>query len=194
MSLRRGVALTAAFLVAACGSTASSTTTVPSTTQPPVTTTTEVTTTSAPTTTTEATTTSVPTTTMPDGSHFVFLRRVHGEELGVDPADFLTGQEAVDAARAAGVIGPDEDLPNDFFISNPEPDVATMSLADDAVIALLPSDAAPEPVGIDLATLQGLFVGEIDATPWYSFIPGDLPVLVTVEGGRITEVVQFYLP
>ena len=41
--------------------------------------------------------------------------------ISIDYAEMLTGQEAVDAAVAAGEIQPGEDLPNDYFIRNTNP-------------------------------------------------------------------------
>ncbi len=41
--------------------------------------------------------------------------------ISIDYAEMLTGQEAVDAAVAAGEILPGEDLPNDYFIRNTNP-------------------------------------------------------------------------
>lgn len=65
---------------------------------------------------------------LPDGNVKVmgFIKSV-GEKNGkhfisIDLAEMLTGQAAVEAARAAGDIGPDEDLPNDYYISNPSTD------------------------------------------------------------------------
>jgi hypothetical protein len=43
-----------------------------------------------------------------------------GPTLTVDLAAFLGGEEAIAAARADGVIGPTEDLPNDFYIDDLE--------------------------------------------------------------------------
>ena len=41
--------------------------------------------------------------------------------ISIDYAEMLTGQAAIDAAVAAGEIAPGEDLPNDYFISNTNP-------------------------------------------------------------------------
>ena len=42
----------------------------------------------------------------------------------------LTGQEAVDAAVEAGYIAPGEDLPNDYFIRNENPQKREFTVAD----------------------------------------------------------------
>ena len=41
--------------------------------------------------------------------------------ISIDYAEMLTGQAAIDAAVAAGEIAPGEDLPNDYWISNDNP-------------------------------------------------------------------------
>jgi hypothetical protein len=42
--------------------------------------------------------------------------------ISIDYAEMLTGQAAIDAAVAAGEIQPGEDLPNDYFIRNTNPE------------------------------------------------------------------------
>jgi hypothetical protein len=41
--------------------------------------------------------------------------------ISIDYAEMLTGQQAINAAVAAGVIQPGESLPNDYFIRNTNP-------------------------------------------------------------------------
>ncbi len=63
----------------------------------------------------------LPTTSTTAGTdQFGFVRSLTDGTLVFDPAQLPTGDEAVTAARQAGIIGADEDLPNDFFILNPD--------------------------------------------------------------------------
>ncbi len=65
---------------------------------------------------------------LPDGhiKAMGFIKSIQEKDgkryLTIDLAEMLTGRDAVEAARAAGDIGPDEDLPNDYYISNPSAD------------------------------------------------------------------------
>ena len=107
------------------GTTAAPATTVPvstsvAPTEPPTTSTTEATTT-----TTEALSSAE--TRLPNGDikAMGFISDVweHGgvRYLSIDYAEMLSGEEARLAAIEAGVIQPDEDLPNDYFIRNVNP-------------------------------------------------------------------------
>jgi hypothetical protein len=55
-----------------------------------------------------------------------FIKKVWEEGgkryITIDYAEMLTGQEAIDAAVAAGDIEPGEDLPNDYYIRNTNPE------------------------------------------------------------------------
>ena len=98
MRMRRGAMwpalMLASFILASCGQGAATTTT----TQP-----------------TSTTSTTQAGETM---EQFGFARTLTGGTLVFDPAEMLTGDEAVAAAREDGIIGADEDLPNDFYIRN----------------------------------------------------------------------------
>ena len=50
--------------------------------------------------------------------------------ISIDYAEMLTGQEAIDAAVAAGDILPGEDLPNDYFIRNTSTDKRQFEVSD----------------------------------------------------------------
>jgi len=50
--------------------------------------------------------------------------------ISIDYAEMLTGQEAIDAAIAAGDILPGEDLPNDYFIRNTNTDKRQFEVSD----------------------------------------------------------------
>ena len=61
------------------------------------------------------------------------------QEAGTVTADYvewLTGDEAVAAARADGFIGGDEDLPNGFYVRNRNSRLRTLPLADGAMTTL----------------------------------------------------------
>jgi hypothetical protein len=157
------------------------------------------TTTTAPTTTTTTTTTTSTTTTppvYPDGVAFGWIRDTQAGEIAFDPAEFLTGDEAVTAAREDGVIGPDEDLPNDFYIRDEDPATTMIAVAPGAAVTVLAFDESgtPAETGISYDDLAGLFDGRLDPAPYYGFGADGLPVWVTVSGGVVEEVAEQYLP
>jgi hypothetical protein len=54
--------------------------------------------------------------------------------LSIDYAEFLTGEEARQAAIEAGYIQPGEDLPNDYFIRNVNPQLREFTVATSVAI------------------------------------------------------------
>lgn len=66
---------------------------------------------------------------MPDGRHFGYIRTATSDTVAVDLADFLTGNAANAAARAAADIGPTETVPNDYYIVNRDPVVTVLHVA-----------------------------------------------------------------
>ncbi|MBN1629483.1 MAG: hypothetical protein JW990_06960 [Thermoleophilia bacterium] len=98
------------------------------------------TTTEAPTTTTEAEQLSSAETRLPNGDikGMGFIDRVWVEDgvryLSIDYAEFLTGEEANQAAVDAGVIEPGEDVPNDYFIRNVNPKKREFTVSDSVAI------------------------------------------------------------
>lgn len=136
---------------AGCSSAADTTTTPVSVTVTSV----ETTTTEAPTTTTtaaETTTTKAASTTttealssaeilQPDGTikAMGYIDKVWEKGgkryLSIDYAQMLTGEEARQAAIAAGDIGPDEQLDNDYYIVNDNPKKREFTVSDSATFA-----------------------------------------------------------
>ncbi len=148
-----------------------------------------------------APTTTVPTTTQPGAAEpreqFGFVRSIDGETLVFDPAEFLTGEEAVAAARQAGFIGPDEMLPNDFYISNPDPaDERRLTVSAGAGFVLIGFDAggAITDAPVSFQQLTDYFSGAADTGDLYGFIAGDLPMTLTLQGDVVTAGRQMYLP
>lgn len=135
---------------------------------------------------------------LPDGKWFGFVT-VNGDNgptlVTIDLAEILTGEEARKAAVDAGVIEEGEDVPNDFFIHDPDDEVEALTLADDAVIRVL-SGMTPETyLTIDAATLESLFNGSYSGEPVYGISPDlAVPMDITVEDGFITIIESVYLP
>lgn len=136
---------------------------------------------------------------IPDGDWFGFVTVGRDESgaitLGVDLAEMLTGQEAHDAAVDAGVIGEDEDLPNDFFIANPESRLELMHLADAALIEVISSDDVSKTLVIEPGQLEALYEGDYVGPDVYGIVPGQpIAMDITISDGLITAVTAIYLP
>lgn len=176
-------ALAALFTLAGCSSsggdesTGTTTAKTSSTTSSSTSTTSTTSSTTAPTTGTTGTTDGAPVTTtglgsLPAGTHYGYLTGitagvVEGQAVSIvsfDKVDFLTGAEAVAAAREAGAIGPDEDsVPNDYFIRNVNPLIRKLPVIPDSQVFVL-DGGTPDlvPSGIDTAVATpGLYKLEI---------------------------------
>ena len=136
--------------------------------------------------------------TLADGAWFAFIS-VDGEYgptmLTVDVAEMLTGEPAREAAVKAGVIGEDEELPNDFFIANPDSEVVRVKVAEDAVISVLSGESPDTPMIIDGVTLESIYNGSYNGPAVYGIAP-DQPFAVnlTIVDGVATAVEAVYLP
>ncbi len=117
--------------------------------------------------------------------------------LIVDYAEFLGGDEAVQAAIEDGELSPDqadEGLPNGFYIRNNNPQLRTLPLDDEALIYLFDYTITDEfdldPVSIDtlIAAMQS------DDQSAYYFSLDDYPVWLTIKDGTILQITPQYLP
>ena len=131
-----------------------------------------------------------------DGERFGFVREVAAGALVFDSAEFLMGDAAIAAAREAGVIGEDEDLPNDFFIRNTDSSQETVPVDPAVTFTLVGFDSAGSLTDkeVSYADLEELFAGDADTAQVYGFVPGELPMTLTFAGGKVVGGVQQYLP
>ena len=131
-----------------------------------------------------------------DGEHFVFIKEVLDGKIVVDQAEMLSGEPARQAAIEDGVIGADEDLPNDFYIRNTEAETVTLDVAPDADPTVLVFDSGGSIVeeDIKLNELKVAFTGDYAGHTIYGLVAGEFPVTIVVDGGIVTDIVQVYLP
>lgn len=133
-----------------------------------------------------------------DGEWFGFVT-VDGDgetiTFGIDVAEILTGQAAHDAAVDAGVIGVDEELPNDVFILDEETRVVTHTLDASAVVRVLDGNRPWVQLDVSPLELLALSDGTYAGTPVYGIVPGSpVPMNVTVAAGVVTAAEAVYLP
>ena len=134
-------------------------------------------------------------TTAPEIEQFAFVRAIDESEVRYDPAMMLTGEEAVEAARADGVLAEGETLPNDFYISNPDQEETVAALDPDGAYYLIGFDSAGALVDQQL-TLKELVavLNGVNAEAFYGIIPGDVPMTLTIDGETAVAAHQQYLP
>lgn len=140
-----------------------------------------------------------PTPAIADGEWFAMITVGDDESgsmtLGVDLAEMLTGQEAREAAIEDGVIGEDEDLPNDFYIDNPEIVYELLRFTDDPEILVLSGNDPGQSLLIEPAQLGELYEGTYTGEPIYGVAPGaPIAMNVSVLDGEITRTAMVYLP
>lgn len=150
---------------------------------------------------TGATPTTQPLTVQPiaDGEWFSFVTVGEDETgavtLGIDMAEMLDGDEAKAAAVADGVIAPGEDLPNDFYISNPEEVLELLHVSDDARFTMLSGADPGEKIVVDAPVLASLYNGTYTGEPVYGVVAGTpIAMDVTVNDGLVTGASAVYLP
>lgn len=111
--------------------------------------------------------------------------------ISIDYVEMLTGQEAVDAAVEAGYIAPGEDLPNDYFIRNDNPQEREFMVADDASIVTVTLDGGTEEVFINWEVFAGF---------WTEFAPegathlSSMPWWIERDGDTVVSISEQYLP
>ncbi|MDX1659535.1 MAG: hypothetical protein R3343_11995 [Nitriliruptorales bacterium] len=107
--------------------------------------------------------------------------------VAFDPAEVLTGDEAVAYAREQGWIGPDEtQVPNDSVIRNTEETWQELRLAEGATITVYRNPADP-------ATEAEVSVAEF--VSWRTDVGGQpLVFTASVAGGEITVLTMQYRP
>lgn len=196
--------LLVATALAACSSGAvdETTTTTPPTSVAETTTTTaqaDTTTTTVP----ETTTTTEP---LPEGvREFAYVVAVETSDDGnvvvtADYAQFLTGDEAIQAAIEDGFIVEGEVVPNDYYIVNENPQLREMALDPDAPIVLNACFVDGEcvtQVRVTIAQWVALLDGDApdglgDGFQWYG--QAALPYWLILDGETIVGIEEQYLP
>lgn len=145
---------------------------------------------------------STPPTTMPpalaDGERFGFVSVVReGERLIVsfDEAEMLTGDAARQAAVEADVIEPGEDLPNDFFIFNPDEAAVELRVASGAEFFVISGTNVGVELVTDISGIESLYSGSYGGPPVYGIVPASPIVMqVDISGGELVEAHAVYLP
>jgi hypothetical protein len=140
-----------------------------------------------------------PTPALEDGRYFAFVMAGEDEtgsySMGVDLAEMLTGEQARLAAVEDGVIAEGEDLPNDFYIDNPEFAYELLRVADGAVFDMISGDDTTQKVALDVDEFAALYNGTYVGFAIYGVVPLEpIAMDVTVTDGVIAHAEAVYLP
>ena len=114
--------------------------------------------------------------------------------ISIDYAEMLTGQAANDAAIAAGFIEPGEDVPNDYWISNENPQKRTFEVSDSVAITTSTRWVGGEDMGAactwaDFKSFWGMgphpeSEGHLHSMPWW----------IERDGAVVVKIDEQYLP
>ena len=127
---------------------------------------------------------------------FAFVRAIDKSEIRFDPATMLTGEEAVEAARADGVLAEGETLPNDYYISNPDAEETVATLDPNGAYYLIGFSSYGGELVDSQLTLDDLVavLNGANSELFYGIIPGDVPMILTLNGNTAVAARQQYLP
>jgi hypothetical protein len=120
--------------------------------------------------------------------------------LTVDRAQFLTGDEANQAAVEDGFINDGDTVPGGYYIVNESSELEELPLDPDAPVALnvcLDDVECDVPAGVSVELWVDMLSGDIpggqlDGFKWY--VGGNLPYALILDGGTIVGVEEEYLP
>lgn len=139
--------------------------------------------------------TTVVVTSLPEIEQFAFVRAIDDSEIRYDPATMLTGEAVIEAAQADGVLAEGETLPNDFYISNPDQEESVATLDPDGPYYLIGFGLYDGLANrqLTLEELVAVLNGE-NAEAFYGIVPGDVPMILTLNGDTAVAARQQYLP
>ncbi|MDH4309605.1 MAG: hypothetical protein OEX04_19210 [Acidimicrobiia bacterium] len=131
---------------------------------------------------------------VPPRRHDAFVSVASTGAFMLDEVTILTGDPAHDAAVKAGVIAPDEDLPNDMWIDNPTRTLAQANVAE-ASIEMISGDDPGEVVLVTPEQFAALLEGSYAGPSIYGVAAGS-PVLmhITFDGDVVGSLQQVYQP
>jgi hypothetical protein len=129
-----------------------------------------------------------------DGRHFVTLTAVDpaATSMTFDLLQWFEGDEADQAAADDGEILPGEQVPNDYYVRNVNPQLFTTPYAPGLALSLVDWTNPPEPAPVDFDAWVASFT-----VPWglgQIYRGDDSHYWVTVSDGQISAVEEQFLP
>jgi hypothetical protein len=130
--------------------------------------------------------------TVPDGKSFAFVHHFDGVALYLDPAEFFGNEEAVRQARKDGEIGPNEDLPNPFYIRNKETSIIRVPVSMKFAATVLDNQEL-QPHALSATQFAASFCVGADRS-WMNSAGTPIPASLKVEDGHVIAVDEQYVP
>lgn len=119
--------------------------------------------------------------TLPDGEWYGGIRGFDDQGITFDLACLFTGEAAVEASAEDGEESPP---PNDYYVRNENEEVRVLAVNPDTPITWYPSGDPNDEV-------QGTYAEWVE---YLSTRESYLGIWVTMEGGRVTEIAEWWVP
>jgi hypothetical protein len=129
--------------------------------------------------------------------HFGYIRSVSTAgptaTLAFDEAEFLTGEEAQQAAEEDGKVPAGESVPNDYYVRNPDKSTVTLRVATDAEITARRCSLCRKGRPGNVEDFLGSFMktGQTYADPYRG---AESQYWLTIEDGTVVAIDEQYLP
>lgn len=111
-------------------------------------------------------------------------------KIKIDYAEWLTGEEARQAAVDAGELGPEEDLPNDYYIKGGDAEVREFAVSDSVAITTASRSGGPDELAT-WAEFMSWFRGSPPAGTEYLH---DMPWWIVRDGDVVIKIDEQYVP
>jgi hypothetical protein len=116
--------------------------------------------------------------------------------LTLEPHDFLTGDEADEAAREEGVVGPDEGADNDYWVADSPEATAVLPVAAHVEVLLLPHGrpSPHESAAIPIASSFRQLAEHFRSSDELSDLIKSSLFVVRLENGEVVGIEEFFVP
>jgi hypothetical protein len=134
-----------------------------------------------------------------DGRYFGYIRALvrQGDSpvIAFDSADFLTGDEAYEAALADGAIGPGEPVSNDYYIRNDDTGVVRVPVDSEARVTVVSCPAScTEGADAELAGFLASLADPGETTLADKYRGTSSQYWVLIRSGRVERIDEQYVP
>lgn len=115
--------------------------------------------------------------------------------LGIDQSEMLSGEEARQAAVEDGLISEGEDLPNDFYIRNPEIVYELMHFSENPEVRVVSAVDPGTTLSVTPEHLLAVYSGETIDDAIYGVVAGQpIAMNLTIADGAVARADAVYLP
>jgi hypothetical protein len=134
-----------------------------------------------------------------DGRHFGYIRALarpdHPPVIEFDPAEFLTGDEAYEAALADGAIAAGEPVSNDYYIRNDDSSVVRLPVGPEARVTVVSCPAScKEGARGDLADFLASLTDPSEKTLAAEYRGTNSQYWIVLSSGLVEQIDEQYVP